>query len=315
MVIAKNKYWLEIANEQYYNPKNMYLNKNEIHGFWVLFLYENILIPNYKIENTIRNLVFNGSFKAAKLGLPYFDRLIVFTSCDKSEINKVKIIILNNIKVKEKNMYWKANFESELAWKKNGYLDETDKLICLYEKYLSRLNHHYIYKKQLVTFKCKMHQKVAEEILERRTQMIVKPVFGNVDYKIEPKSIFLIMPFEEEWSNDTFDVIQDIANASNCKLVRADNLFEPSVIIDDIWREINKAEIVIADITNHNANVFYELGIAHTLGKRVILIRKDNGQEAPFDIKLWRYFDYNFSPTKVKTFKNKIITLLKSMLA
>lgn len=313
MVIKRNKYWLEIANEEYYNPRNMYLNKNEIEGFWVLFLYENILISNKEIEKVVKKLVYNGSFKAAKLGVPYFDRLIVFTSCDKGEINRTKKTILDNIKVKEKNMYWKAQFESEREWGKNGYLDETNKLISLYEKYLFRLNPNYIHKKQLVTFKCKMHQKMAEEILQRRSEMIVKPVFGNIDYSINPNSIFLIMPFGEEWSNDTFDVIRDIANTAKYKLIRADNLFEPSAIIDDIWREINKADIIIADITIHNANVFYEIGIAHTLGKRVILIRKDDGQDAPFDIKLWRYYNYNLSPIKVKEFKEQMIALINKM--
>lgn len=152
-------------------------------------------------------------------------------------------------------MYWKANFESENAWKKNGYLDEIDKLICLYEKYLFKIRPQYIYKKQLFLFKCKVHQKISEEILGRRKEMIIKPIFGNIDYSLVPNTIFLIMPFDEEWSNDTYDVIHDIALATNCNLVRADSLFEPSVIVDDIWREINKAEIIIADITVHNANV------------------------------------------------------------
>ena len=144
--------------------------------------------------------------------------------------------------------------------------------------------------------------------------MIVAPVFGNIDYSIIPKSIFLIMPFGEEWSNDTFDVIKDVADVTNCNLIRGDNLFEPAVIVDDIWRELNKAEIVIADITIHNANVFYEIGIAHTLGKKVILIKKDDGQEAPFDIKLWRYYEYGLSPIKVKKFKEQMVILVNKML-
>ena len=266
MIVVKNQYWMEICNERYYDPNKCF--QNEIDGFWVAFLYGNIQIPNNNIVNILKELVLNENFKAVKIGLPYFDRLIVFTSCDKYEIYKVKEILLSNIKVKEKNMYWKANFESEQAWAEHGYLDEVNKVISLYEKYLIRSNYKYK-KKQLTILKCKMHQKITEEILGRRSKMIVKPVFGNIDYSIIPSSIFLIMPFKEKWSNDIFDVIQDIANTTKCKLIRGDNLFEPSVIIDDIWREINKAEIVIADITIHNANVFYELGIAHTLGKRV----------------------------------------------
>lgn len=311
MIVLKGQYWLEICNEEYYDPKKCF--QYEIDGFWVAFLYGNIQTPNADIVNILKELVLNKSFKAIKIGLPYFDRLIIFTSCDKHEIYKVKEILLSNIKVKEKNLFWKANFESELAWADHGYLDEVNKVMNLYEKYLTKLNFKYKNKKQLIMQKSKMHQKITEEILERRSKMIVKPVFGNIDYSIIPNSIFLIMPFGEEWSNDTFEVIQDIANTAKYKLIRADNLFEPSVIIDDIWREINKAEIIIADITIHNANVFYELGIAHTLGKRVILIRKDDGQDAPFDIKLWRYYEYNLSPIKVKEFKERMITLINKM--
>lgn len=312
MIVFKGQYWLEICNEKYYNPKKLF--QNEIDGFWVAFLYGNIQNKNADIVNILKELVFKESFKAVKVGLPYFDRLIVFTSCDKCEIYRTKEVLLDNIKVKNQNLYWKANFESELAWDEHGCLNEVNKVMSLYEKYLSRSNFKWKNKKQLVIQKCKMHQKITEEILARRTKMIVKPVFGNIDYNIIPNSIFLIMPFKEKWSDDTFDVIQDIACTVKCKLVRGDNLFEPSVIIDDIWREINKAEIIIADITIHNANVFYELGIAHTLGKRVILIRKDDGQDAPFDIKLWRYYSYDLSPIRVKEFKEQMTVLISKMI-
>lgn len=185
----------------------------------------------------------------------------------------------------------------------------------MYEKYLKKSYPEYKNKKQLCLHRCKMYQKITEDILKMRKEMVVRPVFGNVKYDdIVPNSIFLIMPFGEEWSDEIFDVLQDISNITNCKLIRTDILFETNEIIDDIWREINRAEIIIADITNHNANVFYEIGIAHTLGKRVILIRKDDGQETPFDIKLWRYYDYNLSPTKVKIFKEKMITLINKLL-
>lgn len=312
MIVMNGQGWLEICNERFYNPKECFMEG--IDGFWVAYLYGNIQFPDSNIVNNLKRLVFDESFKAVKIGLPNYDRLIVYTSCDKLEIYKTKEILLNNIKIKEKNLFWKAEFESEQAWEEHGYLDEVDKTITIYEKYLMKSNSKCINKKPLIIQKCKMHQKITEEILERRTEMIVRPVFGNIDYNIIPNSIFLIMPFGEEWSNDTFDVIQDVAKTTKCELIRADNLFEPSVIIDDIWREINKAEVIVADITMHNANVFYEIGIAHILGKHVILIRKDDGQDAPFDIKLWRYYNYNFSPIKIKAFKEQMAALINKMI-
>lgn len=122
MVIRKGKHWLEICDENYYDPRICY--QNEIDGFWVAFLYENIQIPNANIESIVKKLVLDHCFKAAKLALPYYDRLIVFTSCDKREIYRVKEIIVSNIKVKEKNLFWKSNFESEQAWEEyNGLIN------------------------------------------------------------------------------------------------------------------------------------------------------------------------------------------------
>lgn len=80
MIILKGRYWLEICNEKYYNPKECF--QNEIDGFWIAFLYRNIQNANNDIENIVKKLVLSESFKAAKISLPYFDRLIVFTSCD-----------------------------------------------------------------------------------------------------------------------------------------------------------------------------------------------------------------------------------------
>ena len=63
-----------------------------------------------------------------------------------------------------------------------------------------------------------------------------------------------------------------------------------------IWRSINEARIVIADITGGNPNVFYEIGIAHTIGKDVILISQDIGEkDIPFDIHARRVIDYRLS--------------------
>jgi len=67
---------------------------------------------------------------------------------------------------------------------------------------------------------------------------------------------------------------------------------KPGPIIEQIWEYLNKAEIIIADVTGRNPNVFYELGIAHTLGKTVIIITQ-NEEDVPFDLRHLRYFKYS----------------------
>ncbi len=71
-------------------------------------------------------------------------------------------------------------------------------------------------------------------------------------------------------------------------------IFAPGDIREDMFSLLLLADIVIADITIHNANVFYELGIRHALrDKMTILIKCPDFDTTPFDILGYRYLDYN----------------------
>lgn len=90
-------------------------------------------------------------------------------------------------------------------------------------------------------------------------------------------SCFVLMPFKEEWSNRIYT--RHITNAVkkvDFDCFRADELFGPIPIIEDIWEKICTSAVIIADLTGRNPNVFYELGIAHTVGTPVILISQDH---------------------------------------
>lgn len=73
--------------------------------------------------------------------------------------------------------------------------------------------------------------------------------------------------------------------------MRADNFWENHYVIQDIVNLIARARIVICDLSNRNSNVFYEAGIAHALGKEVILIAQSDG-DVPFDLRHLRYVKY-----------------------
>jgi nucleoside 2-deoxyribosyltransferase len=73
-----------------------------------------------------------------------------------------------------------------------------------------------------------------------------------------------------------------------CK--RADDLAAPGVIIEDVWKEIVSSDVLVADLTGGNPNVFYELGLAHAVGTPVIIATQDG---APFDIAHWRQVRYS----------------------
>ena len=91
------------------------------------------------------------------------------------------------------------------------------------------------------------------------------------------------------------NVVEDIG--LRCK--RADEIFSTKPIIEDIIEHIQKARILIADLTGRNPNVFYELGFAHAIYKDVILITQ-NLEDVPFDIRHYRCIVYQDSVERLE---------------
>jgi hypothetical protein len=104
-------------------------------------------------------------------------------------------------------------------------------------------------------------------------------------------SCFIVMPFSLEWSNDVHRILSDVCKSLDVQPMRGDDVFKPSDILVDIWQSINVADFVIADISGRNPNVLYELGIAHTLAKPVLIISK-NADDIPIDLSTRRVVIY-----------------------
>ena len=71
----------------------------------------------------------------------------------------------------------------------------------------------------------------------------------------------------------------------------AKEIFQVGPITEQIWSYINRAKFIIADLTERNPNVFYELGLAHTVGKEVILLAQEI-EDVPFDLRHLRVILY-----------------------
>ena len=64
--------------------------------------------------------------------------------------------------------------------------------------------------------------------------------------------------------------------------------------MDQVWRGITEAKVLIAVLTNRNPNVFYELGLAHALKKPVVLVSSSEG-DVPFDLQHIRVIYYDIT--------------------
>lgn len=107
--------------------------------------------------------------------------------------------------------------------------------------------------------------------------------------------IFVLMPFEPEFDELYTDTMSAVARSVGLPISRADDLFGPRAIMNDIWSWLLSSRVVIADCTGRNPNVFYEIGLAHCIGRPVILIAQSD-DDVPFDLQHIRYIKYKLTP-------------------
>jgi hypothetical protein len=116
------------------------------------------------------------------------------------------------------------------------------------------------------------------------------------DFSVDSKSrsAFVIMKFSPPFEDLFKQVIKPVALECGVDAEKADDILGPGMIISDITNRLKEADIVIADISVENANVYYELGYAHAIGKPTILLA-EKGKTLPFDISGFRTLFYENS--------------------
>jgi hypothetical protein len=108
-----------------------------------------------------------------------------------------------------------------------------------------------------------------------------------------PGTCFVIMPFAKAF-DCVFSVIQESMNTQlGFTCIRTDELRASGNIIESILQGIANSELIVADLTDRNANVYYELGLAHTVksAPQVILLSQ-MADEIPFDLRSYRHIVY-----------------------
>jgi len=140
-----------------------------------------------------------------------------------------------------------------------------------------------------------------------------RPLFAGRDFAADPRFVFVLMPFRESlrpvFSDHILKVCQELG--LNCK--RADDIFRNTSIIEDIWEAINTARVIIADLTGKNANVYYEIGMAHTIGKSVILLTQAI-EDVPFDLRHLRHIQYEYTPRGMQSFEERLKSTIVNVL-
>jgi TIR domain len=115
------------------------------------------------------------------------------------------------------------------------------------------------------------------------------------------KQCFVVMPFGNPDLQVVYEDFVKPTIVERCGLLceRGDDVFGSNGIMDDILKSIDAAHVVLADLTGKNANVFYEVGICHALGKPVLLLAQSM-EDVPFDLRHRRVLLYEYSPRGCK---------------
>jgi hypothetical protein len=151
--------------------------------------------------------------------------------------------------------------------------------------------------------------------LERLQRLVrINPLFQGRDFLINDRLVFVLSPFSEPFNAIFRDHVKPtIERLGDYNCIRADDIYDNRPIIEDIWRCINEARVVIAELTGRNPNVFYEVGIAHTVGKEVILLTQTM-EDVPFDLRHLRCVVYDYTPRGAQTLETNLRNTVEGIL-
>jgi len=151
------------------------------------------------------------------------------------------------------------------------------------------------------------------KIEEADMALLARPLWAGRNLSVDKKLCLTLMPYSEKFSNRIWRRLRRIIKNTGLKPQRADDLYGRKVM-EDVWKGINKARVIVADLSKKNANVFYELGIVHTLGKDCILLAQSQ-DDIPADLKSLRCVFYEDNDDGYRKLAKEIPAYVKAILS
>lgn len=146
--------------------------------------------------------------------------------------------------------------------------------------------------------------------------LLIRPRFRRRAEGKAEKLGFVLMPFESDFNDVLSEAIRPAIEENGLDCQRADDIQNNEEIMEDIWEAIWKCRIVVADLTDQNPNVFYEVGIADTVGKEVVLIAQAGRlSHPPFDVAARRVLFYDNDHVGRAKLRGGLATVIKAVLA
>jgi hypothetical protein len=142
---------------------------------------------------------------------------------------------------------------------------------------------------------------------------VLKPLISTFSTLVTDFDVFVLMPFKADMLPVYEDHIKPTCASLGLAVQRGDDFFTEHLVIEDIWKAMVSARLIVADCTDRNPNVFYEIGLAHTLGKPTILLTQQS-EDVPFDLRHLRYIAYQLTPRGMREFETKFKETVQNVL-
>jgi hypothetical protein len=147
---------------------------------------------------------------------------------------------------------------------------------------------------------------ISSEKVVGRKIVFTPNIFSIPSETLDTQLISVMMPFNPAFDG-VYSAISNAAGMAGFTCKRVDDIWNHSTVIQDIFSLIFQSYIVVCDFSGKNPNVFYEAGIAHTLGKHVVPITQSE-QDIPFDLQHHRYAKYLNNGEGLETLKQELFS-------
>lgn len=125
---------------------------------------------------------------------------------------------------------------------------------------------------------------------------------------------FVMMPYGHWFDKYYQEIYIPAIKEAGFEPIRADELFSSGSVVEQVWEQIQKAKVLLADLTEKNANVFYELGLAHA-AKKPVVFTAAQVEDVPFDLRHLRVIVYETKETEwASKLRGSVTDFLKNAL-
>jgi hypothetical protein len=129
--------------------------------------------------------------------------------------------------------------------------------------------------------------------------------------QVDQPSCFVIMPFSEDWSDAVYkNIFEPAIRDAKLECIRGDEIDRVGQLTPGIFKTLQTVGVVLADITAPNPNVYYELGVADTLGKEVFVLAQKGKENRIAADKMGVHY-HTYDPTLPKQSREELANALK----